>query len=534
MNSGAGFGRFRLFMILKMNFKNIKTYTVLIVCVTLFCVNQVQAQSQDWQHLDLQKDGVFGISADKAYSELLKGKKAKPVVVAILDSGTDTSHVDLKSVLWVNPKEKRGNGKDDDHNGFIDDIHGWNFIGSAKGNVNYDNLELTRLIRRGDGKKDTQLQNLYDQKLQDAQSTIMDILHFRSILDTVVNKMGKTETVAVDFQNYKPETKEQAYVRNVLLNVLSGSTYADFRKNQVDDALEHFKEQRDYNLNLAFDPRSIVGDNYTNAQEHHYGNNDVTGPDAHHGTHVAGIVAADRTNNIGIKGIADDVKLMIVRAVPNGDERDKDIANGIRYAADNGAKIINMSFGKAYNWDKPAVDSAVKYAISKDVLFVQAAGNDGKDIDSIANYPNPVYADGSGKADNWITVGASGWKDDSALVAPFSNYGAKTVDVFAPGEQIYSTIPGGGYARYDGTSMAAPTVSGLAALIREYYPALKANEVKDIILQSVVKVSHFVMIRQKGKLIRVPFTAVCNSGGIVNAYNALKLAETYHHRKSDS
>jgi len=265
-------------------------------------------------------------------------------------------------------------------------------------------------------------------------------------------------------------------------------------------------------LNIAFDSRFLVGDNYENSAEKYYGNNDVFGPFARHGTHVAGIVGAIRNNNLGINGIANDVKIMMVRIVPNGDERDKDVANGIKYAVDNGAKVINMSFGKSYSKDKSAVDEAVKYAMSKDVLLIHAAGNDGKDLDNTGNIfvPNKYYADKNGVADAWITVGASGWKDDMTLIAPFSNYGKTQVDVFAPGMQIYSTTPGSKYETLSGTSMAAPVVTGLAALIREYYPKLTAIQVKNIIMQSVEK--------------RAILKDKCVSGGVVNAYNALKLA----------
>jgi len=270
-----------------------------------------------------------------------------------------------------------------------------------------------------------------------------------------------------------------------------------------------------------------VGDNYNNAEEHNYGNADVTGPNADHGTHVSGIIGAVRDNTIGIKGVADHVRIMAIRVVPDGDERDKDVANGIRYAADNGAKVINMSFGKGYSWNKQAVDDAVKYALSKDVLLVHAAGNDGKDLEKETNYPTRVYADGSGLADAWIEVGASGPDDDSTLVAPFSNYGKAKVDVFAPGVSIYSTTPGSHYANHDGTSMASPVVAGLAALIREYYPKLKAIQVKDIIMRSVVKPTHTVTVMVDGAPRQVMLSDLCVSGGVINTYQALQLAETY-------
>jgi subtilisin family serine protease len=303
--------------------------------------------------------------------------------------------------------------------------------------------------------------------------------------------------------------------------------YIKFRDEELGEALKHIQVQVDYQYNLSFDPRPIVGDDYSNDKERLYGNADVTGPNADHGTHVAGIIGAVRDNAIGIKGIADHARIMVVRVVPDGDERDKDVANGIRYAVDNGARVINMSFGKGYKWDKEIVDEAVRYAMSKDVLLVHAAGNDGKDLEMESNYPTRVYADSNGMAGAWIEVGASGWVNDSTLVAPFSNYGKTKVDVFAPGESIYSTTPGSHYANHDGTSMASPVVAGLAALIREYYPKLTALQVKDIILRSVLKVDHPVIVRVDGKPAKVMLSDISVSGGVVNAYQALQMAAGY-------
>jgi subtilisin family serine protease len=306
-------------------------------------------------------------------------------------------------------------------------------------------------------------------------------------------------------------------------------SYSSLVADGIEAPLKHYRDELAYHYNIAYDPRSIVGDDYNDASQRYYGNADVTGPDALHGTHVAGIVAAVRHNGIGIDGIADDVQIMVLRVVPDGDERDKDVANGIRYAADHGAKVINMSFGKGWPKNKTAVDEAVKYAMSKDVLLIHAAGNDGKDLDDStnANFPNPYYADGSGVAQAWITVGASGPDDDSTLVANFSNYGKKNVDVFAPGVQIYSSIPGSKYTYESGTSMASPVVTGLAALIREYYPKLKAVEVKQIIMQSVVKPSHTVMVGRGAAQKKVSLSDISVSGGVVNAYQALQAAATF-------
>ncbi|GAA3941295.1 S8 family serine peptidase [Chitinophaga oryziterrae] len=511
-----------------------------VISITfLFSGFIASAQVPNWQNMDLQKDSVFGISVEKAYTELLKDKKAKPVVVAIIDSGIDTAHEDLKNVLWVNLKEKRGNGKDDDKNHYIDDINGWSFIGSAKGNVNYDNLELTRLIRQQKTKFDTskdttglyaysQMRVKFDEQLQEAQQTLTGIGRFMQILDSMLVHMKNPNPTAADVDAYATNDPAEQQVKQVIGQQLPRyPDFKTFKEKELDGAVDHFKEQVDYQLNLDFDPRAIVGDNYGNPEEHYYGSSDVTGPGADHGTHVAGIIGAARNNNIGINGIADDVLLMSVRAVPNGDERDKDIANAIRYAADNGAKVVNMSFGKPYSPNKKVVDEAVQYAMSKDVLLIHAAGNDGANLDSAVFYPNRVYAGGKGTANAWIEVGASGPGDDESLVAPFSNYSKTGVDVFAPGVAIYSSTPGSHYDYHDGTSMAAPVVTGLAALIRSYYPKLSAVQVKDIILKSVSKVTHPVTIYINGEPKMVQMTDVCNTGGVVNAYNALKLAATY-------
>lgn len=505
------------------------------------------AQKTNWQNLDLKKDSVFGISTEKAYAELLKGKKSKTVLVGVLDGGVDIQHEDLKRMIWVNKKEIAGNGKDDDKNGYTDDVNGWNFLGSAKGSVDHEALELTRILRRDKARfenvaaasvkpadsaayKQYQLaQADYDKQTNEAKNAVANISGLKYALDGLVKKMGKEKPELADFQNFKPTTDIEGRLKNLMVNQLAYSTFDAFYQSQIVKGLEHYQGQLDYNLNLDFDPRAeLVGDNYADSGEKIYGNNDVKGPDASHGTHVSGIIGADRTNQIGIKGVADNVMVMGVRSVPDGDERDKDVANAIRYAVANGAKVLNMSFGKAYSWDKKAVDEAVKYAMSKDVLIVQAAGNDNKNLDTEKSYPDRRY-EGGGAAAAYIVVGASGSTDDKTLKASFSNYGKTTVDVFAPGVQIYSTVPGSKYEAYDGTSMASPVVAGLATLIREYYPKLTAVQVKDIIMKSVVKVNHNVDVEVEDGASQqsVPFADLCITGGIVNAYNALKLAATY-------
>src|SRR5690606_12082736 len=297
-----------------------------------------------------------------------------------------------------------------------------------------------------------------------------------------------------------------------------------------EDGVKHFNSQVNYHLNKEFDPRGIVGDDYENSRERYYGNADVTGPDADHGTHVAGIIGAVRTNDVGIKGVADNVRIMAIRTVPGWDEWDNDVANAIRYAVENGAKVINMSSGKAFAKDKQVVDDAVRFALENDVLLVHAAGNEGQDNDANPNFPNRNYVDSlginMGEAGAWIEVGASSWKNDSDLVASSSNYGRRSVAVFAPGVAIHSTMPGSTYEDQQGTSMASPVVAGLAALIRSYYPQLPAAEVKRVIMQSVTRVDHRIKVKgPDGRNMRVSMNEVCVTGGIVNAFKALQLAE---------
>jgi subtilisin family serine protease len=307
---------------------------------------------------------------------------------------------------------------------------------------------------------------------------------------------------------------------SVFLQELAG--YID----QLKEGVHHYETAVEYGYNTEFDSRGVVGDDPTNLTEKVYGNNDVEGPDAKHGTHVAGIIAANRQNEIGTKGIADNVKIMSVRAVPNGDERDKDVANAIRYAADNGAQIINMSFGKGFSPHKDIVDKAVKYAESKGVLLIHAAGNDGDDLDQESNFPNKTFTAG-GQAKTWLEIGASSWGADQNFVGSFSNYGRKSVDLFAPGVQIYSTTPNDNYENLQGTSMAAPATSGVAAIIMSYFPELSAEQVKEVLRQSTRKFDG-LKVNKPGSKDAIPFNQLSSSGGMVNAYEAVKLAMTMH------
>ncbi len=505
-------------------------------------------ENRNWQNLDYAKDSVMGVSVEKAYAELLKGKKSKPVIVAVLDGGVEINHKDLKRVIYKSKKEKL-NGKDDDHNGYVDDVNGWNFLGNHTQDVDFETLELVRQIRKlnaefagntmdsaakannPDHKMLLLMQADYDKQYETASRTFVGVAGFKNALDKLEGKMSKDSLNLSGFTNYQTTDPAEKYIRKAVLDVLADGEvdYPTFKAQEIDKAYDYYNEKLNYHLNLDYRPREELG---INDQTAFYGNNHVAGPDALHGTHVAGIIAADRKNKIGINGVANNVKILGVRMVPNGDERDNDVANAIRYAVDRGAKVINMSFGKSYSNDKKIVDDAVKYAVSKDVLLVHAAGNDNKNLDIATNFPNRTYEDGSGYASSWLEVGASGPKNNETLKASFSNYGKTTVDVFAPGVEIYSTTLGSTYQSLNGTSMASPVVSGIAALIRSYYPSLTATQVKQIIMDSSVKIDHSVNVVVDNTTEEISFFDLSISGGVANGYNALKMADSLVNAKA--
>lgn len=474
-----------------------------------------------WSHLDLEKDSIPGMSVDKAYTEFLKGKKGVKVIVGVVDSGVDINQEDLKSVIWTNKKEIPNNGKDDDKNGFVDDVHGWNFLG----NSNNENLEMTRLLKKGDDGSETYKKALadYTEKLADAND-LKENVDVLLKADKTVREALKKDDYTVSELKDMPSVKFELYdAKRIMLSYAAqkGDSFHDDLKSYHD----YVYDKLDYNLNKNFNPRKLVGDNPEDINDKKYGNNVVYSKDRKdslHGTHVAGIIAQIRNNNIGGDGVADNVEIMPVRAVPNGDEYDKDIALAIRYAVDNGAKVINGSFGKDFSPHAEWVYDAIKYAASKDVLIVHAAGNDSKDIDTEPNFPTDAV-NGEEISDNVLTVGALNYEYGEKVIAKFSNYGKKNVDVYAPGVKIYATVPGNKYKYLQGTSMASPNAAGVATLIREYYPNLKVAQVKQILMQSGTPLNLEVIVDDKQ--IKIPFSEASVSGKIVNAYNALKMAE---------
>jgi subtilisin family serine protease len=497
---------------------------------------------QDWFHLDRESARIPGLATRTAYETVLKDRSPRDTVtVAIIDSGIDIEHEDLTATTWRNADEVPGNDKDDDGNGYVDDVHGWNFIGGPDGeNVEADTYELTRIYvrlkerfadvdsaavapdNRDAFQRYQDIRAKFKQKREKAKKELNNVQQARDAVQfsekVLTDYLGTDSLSRAVVDTISTDDTQIRRARDILQYFYR----QDLSPSDIYEYYDHLKNKVEHNYNPEFDPRPIVGDDYSDKTERIYGNNDVEGPDADHGTHVGGIVAAARDNGIGIDGVANGVRLMSIRAVPNGDERDKDVANAIRYAAANGADVINMSFGKGYSPYKKVVDRAVQYADSLGVLLVHAAGNDGSDVDSTTNYPTRQYENG-GRAQHWIEVGASSWKGEDELVAPFSNYGDETVDVFAPGRAIYSTVPDDKYERNDGTSMAAPMVSGVAALIMAYYPDLTTAQVRDAILNTATSYKD-TMVTRPGGSETVPFGDLSRTGSVVNAHAALNRA----------
>jgi subtilisin family serine protease len=502
-------------------------------------------QVRRWQHLDLQADGVPGISTDKSYRELLASRTAVPVLVAVIDSGIDSTQEDLKPVLWRKLAEKAGNGVDDDKNGYVDDVRGWSFLGGPDGrNIDVETVEQTRIyaqyrgqfegktreqVRRADREKFdlyVKAKAAYEQERKTAEDRAKRITDTQEKTTAAFERLKKELNVTTldsalvhRTATARPELAEAG----VAYTFLRRGNFATDEEGvkYLNRVLEQVRGSLDKGLNPDYNPRPIVGDHPNDLSESRYGNADSQGPDARHGTHCAGIIGGVRGNGLGADGVAGAVRLMSVRAVPSGDERDKDVANAIRYAVDNGAQIISMSFGKDFSPEKGAVDAAMKYAASKNVLLVHAAGNSSDNTDQITHFPSTRYLNGK-EIPNLLTVGANSRFNAPELAATFSNYGKETVDVFAPGVAIYSSTPGNTYASLSGTSMATPVVAGVAAVLKSYFPQLSATQLKQIIMQSAVP--YHTQVYKPGTKEMVDFATLSRTGGIVNLYNAVQMA----------
>lgn len=534
----------------KTNTQNQSTTSAIPIKVTPETVakkgKMTDAEIKAWPHMDINKDSVPGMSLAKAY-EFLNGKKGQTVIVGVIDSGIDIEHEDLKDVVWTNKDEIANNGKDDDNNGYVDDVHGWNFLGGKKDTSNPEQLEMTRMLKKFKSKfegktaetvdaKDADDFKLYEKLTKDvekehanAYNSVLQYQAYKNIIgathDTIQKISGKKVYNLNDVNLVNLANQELLQGKQVIMRILSSGETVDNALEDLQGGIDYYNGQAKYNYNVDFSGR-VAGDNPYDYNDKTYGNAYVIGSkdDESHGTHVSGIIAAKRNNGIGMNGVAHNVEIMAVRAVPDGDEYDKDVALAIRYAVDNGAKVINMSFGKAYSPNSEWVFDAIKYAADKDVLLVHAAGNDNADNDTTDNFPNDAKDKINEIADNVITVGAMTRHYNEKLPASFSNYGKKNVDVFAPGLEIYSTYPKNTYKSIQGTSMASPEVAGVAALVRSYYPSLTASQVKHIIMDSGIPFNGKV-IKPGTKAEMIDFKTMSVSGNILNAYNALILAE---------
>ena len=503
---------------------------------------------KSWHIMDLKADGYYGISLNKAYLAL-KGKKSKTVTVATIDSGMDTLQADLKSVLWTNPKEKPGNGKDDDGNGYIDDVHGWNFLGGPGGKCDF--TETTEEVREYNRLKDKyaplteatapdkkefaywqKVKTTYDSTIARSSSEAGQLSQMMNVLMVTSGYVKKALKLPAngtfqlaDLGKLQTSNDTIAQSKNVWTYFFTeeGPTATN---DKIIKSLSEYQAKLNNDINPDLQSRQrIVGDDPNVWDTKPYGSGLLKFEDASHGTGVAGLIGAIRGNKFGIDGVADNVRMMAIKAVPNGDEYDKDIAKAIRYAVDNGAKIVNMSFGKKLSPHKKWVDEAFKYAADHDVLLVQAAGNDHQDMDVKPQFPNDTFEDGSvTDADNVISVGASAAKQDEKLAGSFSNYGKKNVDVFAPGVKVTSVDKDAEFNTADGTSFASPITAGVAALLLEYYPDLSAKQLKQIILQSAKPVTGTMVLKPGSTTEKVDFTTLSKTGGIVNAYEAVMIA----------
>jgi subtilisin family serine protease len=502
----------------------------------------------NWYNLDPSKDGAEGTSADKAYNELLKGRSPKKkIIVAVIDAGVDVTHPDLQGRIWTNPREIAGNGIDDDRNGYVDDIHGWNFLGNSKGeDIVYETYEQVRIVRKY---KDrfagiTAEASLPENERATFRMYLQAKAAYEKDLEKYTIEKNNMDRFTTRIRQAAAVLKEQAGIENIteaaLAGINGGTKEVEAAKtmflNLFDRGfemymLEGLRENNDkylnYHLNLEYDPRKSIGDDPYNINDSIYGNNQL-GSRSDHGTFVAGVIAAVRGNSLGTDGIAENVEIMVLRAVPSGDERDKDIALAVRYAVRNGANIINMSFGKDYSPEKQFVDEAFRLAEANNILLVHAAGNSSENMDQVERYPTNRLDDRNSRVKSWLTVGASAKTQDADLAGVFSNYGKKNVDLFAPGVNVISLSPGGKYQMANGTSFSCPAVSGVAALVWSYYPQLTALQLKEVLMRSVND-------RRKEKVNlpgtsqpekeKVKFGNLSVTGGTVNAYKALQLAE---------
>lgn len=520
----------------------------------------LNVRPENWFNLS-PSDGAEGVRTEETYVTF--GMPAsEDIIVAVIDSGVDVNHEDLQGKIWINAGEIANDGIDNDGNDYIDDVFGWNFIGGSNGmativadsslkngmrlikgdpaaQVDNDTLEVTRELVRMKKLK-VQTEDL-GETLSAAQTAYLETLtaeitaaveEAKNVVTSysarlksykaaeAVLKTAGVSTMTVEAVRTLESTDAAVLEAKKTMLALLANGLTEARLNRVLDA---YGERLQFYYNENFNPRTIVGDVYSDLKNAVYGNNDVIGPDSSHGTHVSGSIAAVRDNALGIKGVATNVKIMAIRVVPNGDERDKDVANGIRYAVKNGAKIINMSFGKAYSpFKSKIVDQAVAEAEAAGVLLVHAAGNSNQNNDTAPNFPNRKNSLTGTEFSNWLEIGASSFEKGLNLPADFSNYGKRSVDFFAPGVDILSTTPDNKYDTYSGTSMASPTTAGVAALLLSYDPSMDAEALKTLMIDTSRRYPK-LKVNMPGTETPVLFSTLSSYGSVVDVFEATKL-----------
>lgn len=496
----------------------------LVINSEIKAISLSEEQKRQWHLLDLNKDSIPGTSVLRAYDELIKDKKGERVIIAIIDSGVDIEHPCLEGIIWTNEDEIENNGLDDDQNGYVDDRNGWNFLGNA----DKENMEYVRQMKTTAA--ETEAYRIYADFLQKEKTKVLAEL---PQINAMLQRINASDSLLSASLNTTDYTLDQARALSpkspALMDAIRMKEFmenAGFDQSDVAEYSDYLQNRLDHHFNIAFEGRTLVGDNPNDFSNKNYGNAQVIGPDldsAQHGTHVAGIIGANCSHPNHPQGVAQNIDLMVVRAIPDGDEYDKDVALAIRYAVDNGAQVINTSFGKDFSPHPEWVYEALRYAASKDVLIVNAAGNDSKNIDpdQSPSFPRD-HIDGKEFVDNFITVGGTTSAYDTSQVAPFSNYGAVSVDVFAPGANIYSTTPDNTHSFLNGTSMAAPSVAGIAAVLRSFFPKLSAPTIKKIILDSSIPL--FASVIHPETETEVTPQSLSKTGNLANLYNALLLA----------
>ena len=525
-------------------------------------------RSHPWWKADWKKDSLPGISLDEAYN-YLKGRKSKSVIVALIDGPLDINHNDLKNSIWVNKKEISNNAIDDDANGYVDDVHGWCFTAN-KNDVyrsNQPSLEADvyktwkKKFEQIDGSKLRGVEKVQYENYIDGKTKLLErykILYLGSLLPVDTTKLTIDSSRFVQYLDHLLPQYKDTIISKILFATLPYNDTYDSAANQLfaiitknshewDLRLSEFDSSNKYqpgytnyfapyalgyNKTILDDTltnfRSLIGDDPNNFDDRFYGTPSISIPssDMPHATMIAGIIAAKPSGKNGVKGISDNVQIMeLSTGVPGGGTENKELVNAIYYAVNNGATIINISLRPAgIEVHVKELRVAFDYADKHNVLIVNAAGNDGLNLDH-EKYIMGQGSDGK-EHDTFIRVGATTELMNDQLAWESSDFGKNTVDIFAPGKNIYSTFPGNAYNSLSGTSFAAPMVAGVAALLKSYFPKLTSKQVKEILMKSSFRPGILVTPPLgSGIENKIPFSKMSKSGGIVNAYNAVKLAD---------